>query len=161
MTEPVTVWRLSARRLARTALSGNGAFRYGGRWNLPGTRVVYCAESRALAAMESLVHVEDIEDLGAFEWQPTAIALPSAAIERPSRYPKSWRTYPYSVSTQRFGSAWVRSQRSVALRVPSAIVPGEFNFLINPAHPDFRRLKVATPVPFRFDPRFANLGEII
>ena len=112
MTDPVTVWRLNARRFAGTALSGGGAFRYGGRWNLPGTRVVYCSESRALAALEALVHVEDIEDLGAVEWQATGVLLPSASIGNPLRYPTSWRAYPHALTTQRFGSAWARSRRS-------------------------------------------------
>jgi RES domain-containing protein len=156
VTDPVTVWRLNARRFAKAAFSGGGAFRYGGRWNLPGTRVVYCAESRALAAMESLVHVEDIEDLGAVEWQATAITLPGAFIERPLRFPQSWRSYPFPPLTQKFGSDWARDLRSVALRVPSAVVPGEFNFLINPAHPDFTKVKFALPEPFRFDPRLAR-----
>jgi RES domain-containing protein len=158
VTGAVTVWRLDSRRYAKAALSGNGAFRYGGRWNLRGTRVVYCAESRALAAMEALVHVEDFEDLDAVEWRATAITLPGSAIECPPRYPRAWRTCPYSLSTQRFGSDWARSQRSVALRVPSATVPGEFNFLTNPAHPDFVGLTIAPPEAFRFDPRLARRG---
>jgi RES domain-containing protein len=156
VTDPVTVWRFNARRFAKAAFSGSGAFRYGGRWNLPGTRVVYCAESRALAAMESLVHVEDIEDMGAVEWQATAVTLSGALIERPQRFPRSWRTYPYSTSTQKFGSEWARDLRSVALRVPSAVVPGESNYLLNPAHPDFTKVKIAPIEPFRFDPRIAR-----
>jgi RES domain-containing protein len=156
VTDAITVWRLTARRFARAALSGQGAFRYGGRWNLPGTRIIYCAESRALATLEALVHVEDIEDLGAVEWQATAITLPSSAIERPLRYPRSWRIYPYVSATQRFGSKWARSQASVALRVPSAVVSGEFNYLLNPLHPDFSGLIMERPEPFRFDPRLAH-----
>jgi RES domain-containing protein len=140
VTDPVTVWRLNARRFAGAALSGGGASRYGGRWNLPGTRVVYCSGSRALAALEALVHVEDLGDLGAVEWQATAILLPGDGIERPIRYPASWKTYPHSLTTQRFGSAWVERRRSVALRVPSAVVLGEFNFLVNPTHPDFAKI---------------------
>lgn len=106
--------------------------------------------------MESLVHVEDIEDLGAIDWRATEIVLPGAAIERPKGYPKSWRIYPYGQSTQRFGSAWARSRRSVALRVPSAVVPGEFNYLLNPEHPDFARLRVSAAEPFSFDPRLPS-----
>ena len=81
MTEPVTVWRLNARRFAKGSLSGMGAARYGGRWNLPGTRVVYCAESRALAALEALVHVEDMESVGAVLWQATSITIPGEKVE--------------------------------------------------------------------------------
>jgi RES domain-containing protein len=117
---------------------------------------VYAAESRALAALESLVHVDEIEDFAAVAWQATAITFPSAAIERPSRYPEAWRIYPYAAATQRFGDGWVRRRSSVALRVPSALIPGEFNFLLNPAHPDFAKLDVAPPEAFRFDPRLAR-----
>jgi RES domain-containing protein len=156
VTETVTVWRLNARRFAKTAFSGDGAFRLGGRWNHPGTRVVYCAESRALAALEALVHVEDVGDLGAVEWRATPVVVPFSAIERPARYPHSWRDYPCSRPTRDLGSAWARDGRSVALRVPSAVVPGEFNYLLNAAHPGFAKLKVGRPEAFRFDARLAR-----
>jgi len=156
VTEPVTVWRLNARRFAKGSLSGMGAARYGGRWNLPGTRVVYCAESRALAALEALVHVEDMESVGAVLWQATSIAIPGDKVERPSHFPQSWRAYPHTRATQVFGSDWARGLGSVALRVPSVVVPGEFNYLLNPLHPDFGGLKVSSPEPFRFDSRLAR-----
>jgi RES domain-containing protein len=152
----MTVWRLDSRRFAKASVTGGGAFRFGGRWNLPGTRVIYCAESRALAAMESMVHVEDFDDLTAVDWRATAISIPRGAIVCPPRFPQSWRTYPYTPATQQFGSDWVRSQASAALRVPSAVVPGEFNYLINPAHPDFAALKIASAKRFRFDFRLAR-----
>jgi RES domain-containing protein len=106
--------------------------------------------------MESLVHVEDIEDQGSVEWRVTAVILPGAAIERPKSYPGSWRVYPYGQSTQRFGSAWAHSHRSVALRVPSAVILGEFNYLLNPEHPDFAKLRISAAEPFRFDSRLAH-----
>jgi RES domain-containing protein len=106
--------------------------------------------------MESLVHVEDLDDLGSIEWRATAITIPGAALECPLRFPRTRRTYPYSPSTQGFGSEWAGSQRSVALRVPSAVVPGEFNFIVNPAHPGFDRLKVAATESFALDPRLAR-----
>jgi len=154
--DPVTVWRLCTRQKAEAAFTGNGAYRRGGRWNLPGTRIVYCAESRALAAMEILVHVEDMEDLARLEWRAMAVTVPWEAIERPGRFPGSWRTYPYSRATQKFGSAWARAGRTVALRVPSAVVPGEFNFLLNPKHEMFARLRIAPAEAFRFDSRIGG-----
>jgi RES domain-containing protein len=154
--DPVTVWRLCARQKAEAAFTGNGAYRRGGRWNLPRTRVVYCAESRALAAMEILVHVEDMEDLAQLEWRAMAVTLPWEAIERPDRFPSSWGKYPYSPATQKFGSAWAHAGRTVALQVPSAVVPGEFNFLLNPEHEMFARLKIAPAEPFRFDSRIGR-----
>lgn len=145
-----------ARRRATQELSGEGAFQWGGRWNLPGTRVIYCAESRALAALELLVHVEDMEDLSALDWRAVAVDIPGDAIECPSRYLDNWQSYPYRPSTQEFGSEWSRARRSVALRVPSAVVPGEFNYLLNPGHPGFGHLRVAPPVAFRFDRRLRS-----
>jgi RES domain-containing protein len=103
--------------------------------------------------MELLVHVEGIEDLGAVEWLATEVSIPWLAIERPTRYPVSWRLYPYSEATQRFGTTWAKAGRSIALRVPSAVVPGEFNYLLNPAHADFGTLKRSRPGKFLFDPR--------
>lgn len=153
MTGVITIWRLHARRLGKTAFSGDGAARYGFRWNLAGTRVVYCAESRALAAMESLVHVQSVADLAAVKWQLTAVVLPMAWIERPLQYPSDWDIYPYAQSTQHFGSKWARSRSTVALRVPSAVVNGEYNYVLNPEHPDFIKLDILPGVPFQFDAR--------
>ena len=160
MKEIVTVWRLYARHLARTALSGEGATHYGFRWNLPGTRVIYCGESRALAAIESLVHVQAAEDLAAVQWQLTALLLPSAWIERPRQYPAHWDLYPYSRSTQRFGSEWAHARSSVALQVPSAVVAGEFNYVLNPEHPDFSKIKILPGVRFQFDARLFREGSV-
>jgi RES domain-containing protein len=106
--------------------------------------------------MERLVHVESFEDLDAVDWMATSIVFPDSAIERPARFPRSWREYPYSLESQRFGSAWAGEQRTVALRVPSVVIPGEFNYLLNPAHPDFGSVKAAAPVAFRFDPRLGS-----
>jgi RES domain-containing protein len=106
--------------------------------------------------MEILVHVEDMEDLARLEWRAIAVAVPWDAIERPDRFPSSWRTYPYSPATQKFGSAWARAGRTVAIQVPSAVVPGEFNFLLNPEHEMFALLKIAPAEPFRFYSRIGG-----
>ena len=156
MTETVTAWRLFARGRRKTALSWIGAFRHGGRWNLPGSRVVYASESRALAALEILVHVEDLDDFSLSDWMAIPIEVPAKKIEFPVRYPNSWRAFPYMRNTQTFGSDWARSRRSVALRVPSAVVHGEFNILLNPEHPDFAGLKRGDPVRLLFDRRLGN-----
>jgi RES domain-containing protein len=153
VTESVTIWRLYPLRLAKEALSGDRASLYGGRWNLRGTRVVYFSESRALAAMEALVNVEDTKDLAAEAWQAIALILPVAWVERPLHWPPSWDAYPKIVATQSFGSDWARSRSTVALRVPSAVISGEFNYLLNPEHPDFDRLELTPAMPFRFDAR--------
>jgi RES domain-containing protein len=100
-----------------------------------------------------LVHVQAVGDLAAVEWQMTAIALPGVWIERPLRLPSHWDIYPYAHATQEFGSDWARSRSTVALRVPSAVVAGEFNYVLNPEHPDFSKLDVGPAEAFRFDPR--------
>jgi len=150
----VTLWRLSPGYHAAKAMSGEGAFRRGGRWNPPGIRVVYCAASRSLAVLEVLANIKQPALLGDQAWTLIPVEVPADLLERPARVPETWRDTPYTSATQAFGAEWVQAQRSVALRVPSVVVPGEFNYLLNPAHPAFRRVKVGQAEAFAFDPRF-------
>ena len=143
-----------ARRTSQ-AISGEGARRRGGRWNLQGTRMVYCADSRSLATLEVMVHVEDVAEFAAQSWVVIPVTVPPQLIEKPARFPAAWRAVPYTTTTQVFGTEWVQTGRRAVLRVPSVVVPGEFNYLLNPFHPDFARIKVGKPQPFRFDPRLA------
>lgn len=152
----LVVWRLCADYREPWAFTGEGSARRGGRWNRPGTRVVYCAESRSLAAMEVLVHADEVGRLGMLRWIVIPVTLGADLIERPSTFPTNWRDYPYGSHAQEFGSLWAREARTAALRVPSAVVPGEFNYLLNPAHPDFKHAKIGKPEPFSFDPRLAR-----
>lgn len=149
-------WRLVLAHRADEAFNGEGAARRGGRWNLRGTRVVYSSDSRSLAALEILANVDERHRLIQIAWCCMAAELPGDAVEKPARLPDSWREFPHTVATQEFGTRWVQEARSLALRVPSAVVPGEFNYLINPAHPDFKRVKLGKPEPFSFDPRIAK-----
>jgi RES domain-containing protein len=149
----LTLWRLCPARRIERAVSGDGSFRRGGRWNPPGVRVVYFAESRSLAALEILVNVRDASLLFAQPWMIVPAEIPVALVERPVRVPDNWRAQPYAGETQMFGAEWVGAARSAALRVPSTVVLGEFNYLLNPAHPDYHRVKIGKPQPFSFDPR--------
>jgi RES domain-containing protein len=117
--------------------------------------MVYCAESRSLAALEVLVHAEETTPLAAIAWLCIPVTVPGELMEIPARYPDDWRRFPHPTSTQLFGADWIKSGRSVAARVPSAVVPGEFNYLLNPTHPDFKRVKIGAAEPFSFDPRLA------
>jgi RES domain-containing protein len=155
----ILAWRLCATHRLPSAFSGEGAARRGGRWNHPGVRIVYCAESRSLAALEVLVHADETSRLGAIAWVCLPAVIPEALVEKPAKVPASWRHYPHGVETQEFGTQWAHAKRSVALRVPSAVVCGEFNFLLNPLHPDFERVIIGEPEPFTFDPRIGPAGR--
>ena len=152
----LTLWRLSPAYHAAKAMSGEGAFRRGGRWNPPGIRVVYCADSRSLAVVEVLANIKQPALLRDQAWVFIPIDVMDDLCVKPARVPDSWRETPYSAATQSFGAAWVQEQRSVALRVPSVVVPGEFNYLLNPLHPDFKRVKVGKAEPYAFDPRITK-----
>ncbi len=147
------VWRICAVEHAAGAFSGEGARLYGGRWTAPGLPAVYCSETRALAALEILAQVDDRRRLADRAWVCLDATLPEDLLEKPARVPDSWRRYPHTQETQAFGTAWLQSARSVALRLPSALVPGEFNYLLNPAHPQFAKVRIGKPEPFSLDPR--------
>jgi RES domain-containing protein len=140
--------------LAATAFSGIGAARGGGRWNSRGTHVAYAALSRSLAELEVLVHIDRLR--APFDYVFVEADIPRDAIEtvRVGRLPSDWRSMPPPPELRVIGDAWIRSQRSLALRVPSAVVPEEFNLLVNPTHPRFGELRVVgKPEPVVFDAR--------
>ena len=147
------LWRLCAAKYGTTAYSGEGADLYGGRWSPPGIRLAYCSESRALAMIEVLANADEPDRLFSLKWVMVSAELPAESIERPSRVPANWRNYPHPRETQAIGPDWAKAGRTVGLRVPSAVVPGEFNYLLNPAHPQFAQVKLGAPEPFAFDPR--------
>lgn len=148
-----TVWRLCAAKYAANAYSGEGAELHGGRWSPPGRRAAYCAESRSLAIVEVLANAEEPDRLRHIPWVFVAAQLPESAIEKPTRYPANWRQFPHPPDTQAFGSAWLDAGDRLALRVPSAVVPGEFNYLLNPRHPAFAGVEILRPEPYTFDSR--------
>jgi RES domain-containing protein len=147
------VWRLCKR--AHAAFDGEGARLAGGRWNRRGTRMVYTAGSLSLAALEMLVHSE------ASLLPADLVAIPadipaSVGIEPldQSRLPSDWRLNPAPDALAALGDDWIASARTSVLAVPSAIVPVERNYLLNPAHPDFGKIQRGAPEAFSLDPRF-------
>jgi RES domain-containing protein len=155
-----TGWRIVKSRLAGMAFDGEGARLYGGRWNSPGTRMVYISASVSLAVLEVLVHLQDASLLSSYSLIPAR--FDEALVERldRSRLPDGWRSYPAPNELQRIGDAWARSQRSAVLEVPSAVVERESNYLLSPAHPDFSSIVIGEPEPFTFDERLlARPGE--
>jgi RES domain-containing protein len=138
-------------------LSGKGAEATGGRWNAKGAPVVYTSETRALACMETLVHLNasglplnrylvaiEVSDL---VWS-AAETLDVASL------PAGWEAEPPGLASIDTGTAWLMSKRSALLRAPSVIVPEEFNVLINPGHPDSRSITATKVRRWLYDPRF-------
>jgi RES domain-containing protein len=144
-------WRLTRERYASDPLTGRGAAIAGNRWNSPGTRVAYAASSRALAALEMLVHVTRETVPPDLVFIP--IDLPGRLVVEAKALPADWAHLPYGPNARRFGDRWVAKQRSLALLVPSVVAPAERNVLINPGHRAFERVGVGSVEPFNFDER--------
>ncbi len=146
-----SLWRLARRVHAAKRALPVGAQLTGGRWNPRGVPVVYSGTSIALVALEYFVHLSGDEpaDLVLLELRlPAAAATGSVA---PSELPEAWQEDV--VATQELGRRWVESGRSLALRVPSAIVPEEVNMVLNPAHAEWSGVDVSVVRPFHFDRR--------
>jgi RES domain-containing protein len=100
-----------------------------------------------------LVHTEDTRLLAAVQWVTIPVDIDEGLIEIAKHLPEDWRVLPAPPSTRDFGSRWVMQARSPVLRVPSIVVDGEFNYILNPRHADFGQLKIGASAPFSFDPR--------
>ncbi len=149
-------YRLVKERWAAGALDGSGAKAYGGRWNSPGTAILYCSESIALAALELLVHLHRGQVLESYRL--FTLSIPDSSVRRldASDLPLDWRADPLPASTARLGDGWAASGRSLALLVPSVIIPREHNLLVSPTHPHFAAIAGdAASEPFGYDPRLA------
>lgn len=114
--------------------------------------MVYTAESISLAALELLVHLETYQLLNDYLCVPVEFDETQCRKIDPSDLPDEWASDPAPASTKDIGTAWAEDASSVVLAAPSVLVPQETNFLINPLHPDFGRLKVGAPQPFQYDP---------
>jgi len=143
-------YRLSSRKYP--ANSGLGAAHYGGRWNPVGVEVIYAAMSPSLAALEILVHYDDLPR----NYVLTTIEIPSSVSFRKleqAELPRNWDRKVPIRATAKLGGRWVADQESAVLCVPSSIVPMEHNLVLNPAHPDFSQIRFLPSMPFRFDTR--------
>ncbi len=135
-------------------LSGEGARLHGGRWNRKGTAVVYLAENRALATVEYLVHVP--LSLLPVDLYIAEISLPARAeIEevRSKALPANWATHPPPAALAEIGEEWITRNETLVLRVPSAVVQGECNLLINPKHQHAKQIKIVSSDPMQIDAR--------
>jgi len=147
-------WRLTKEKLISEAFSGMGARIYGGRWNHKGILVVYIGESIALAALEHFVHLD--KDGRKIKLVYLRVEIPdSAKVKEISAHslPKNWRDEPAPESTKDIGTDWAERLVSVILKVPSIIIPSEYNYILNPLHSDFPKLKIGKPIAFSFNSR--------
>lgn len=147
------VFRLSKLKYAND-LSGRGAEKAGGRWNSKGTAIVYTSETRALCTTEIAVHTP----LGnvPLDYVIIALEIPNTLTVhelKDKELPEDWKSLPHAHSTQEIGDAFVENEKSPVLKVPSAVVQGEYNYLLNPMHKDFKKIKVKLIEPFDFDER--------
>ena len=152
----ITAWRIYKPKHAATAFTGEGARLYGGRLNSRGVAVVYTSGSISLASLEMLVHLQSSDILRAYVLRP--VTFDASLVERvaPANLPAGWRSNPPPPAVRQIGDAWVANARSPVLRVPSAVVEMESNFLLNPAHADFGRIELGGEEPFNFDPRLVK-----
>ena len=149
----ITAWRIVQAHWAERAFDGEGARLYGGRWNPAGLPVVYLADSRALAALETLVHAEG--SLHKVQYLRYPVTFPKQVVEVAalSEVADVLSSLIVSPRTQAVGRAWLERASHPVLEVRSAIIPEEPNYLLNPRHPKFDRIKIGKAEPFAFDPR--------
>jgi RES domain-containing protein len=153
------VYRIEREKYLDTTLSGGGAFRMEGyRWNSLNTSVVYTSASRALATLEVSVHIDLSEDLPKDRFY-IEIEIPDDVniVElNVNDLPQNWDSKPPILETQFIGDDFVAQRSAAVLKVPSSIVPPEFNYLINPAHPDSAKIKVISTEALVFDGRMVK-----
>jgi RES domain-containing protein len=130
-----------------------GAREYGGRWTPKGLAVVYTAGNRSLAALEQLVHLVSPRILDGFVIASITFADVNVQRVDPKKLPRGWNRPVAPAGVRRIGQAWIKSGEYTVLAVPSAVTPGEWNFLFNPAHPRFADFAKTSPVPFVYDKR--------
>lgn len=151
------LFRLS-KNIYANELSGIGAAKCGGRWNSKGVEVIYAASNRSLALAELLVHLP--LNLLPSNFKMISVYIPdSIAIKELSQsdFPLNWNCFPYNISTQKIGNIFVSENKFCLMKVPSAVTKGEYNYLINPFHNEFNKIKILEVEDFPFDNRMFNV----
>jgi RES domain-containing protein len=151
-----SAWRIVRAARVGTAFTGEGSRLYGGRWNSRGTSVVYVSEHESLAALEVFVHTMPLSPTERYfsfriDWDDKLTEY--FAIKN---LPPDWRAEPPPSGSMRIGDEWVRAGRSAMLALPSLVSTSELNFLLNPAHRDFKKIKIGSPIEYRFDLRMVG-----
>ncbi len=152
----VTAWRIVQSKWAAQAFDGEGARLYGGRWNSQGHAAIYLASSRALAALETLVHIEAEFCKNTFARFPVSFDESYVTKRSKPDLATDWNSTMTSPKNQAFGNSWLLSMSSPLLQIPSAIIPEELNYILNPRHPDFEKISIGPSEAFAFDPRLLN-----
>jgi len=153
----ITAWRIVPEQRADSAFDGEGARLYGGRWNSPGHAAVYLADTRALAALETLVHLSPDSHQTAYVL--FEVSFPKSFVTEIDLAPfgTALRSTTILPDTRTAGDAWLARGSAPVLRVASAIIPEEPNYLLNPAHPKFPRIEIGPARGFAFDPRLLGI----
>jgi RES domain-containing protein len=152
----ITAWRIVSANYNDKAYAGDGARIHGGRWNSKGVAVVYTAGSLALASIEMIVNLPAPKLLQKYIRILALISLDLISDLSEADLPEDWNSRPISPSTRAIGDRWFKKQSSAVLRVPSIVVPDEYNYLLNPTHPDFAKIKIGKPIIYFFDPRLTK-----
>jgi RES domain-containing protein len=154
------VYRVLRKAYARTPFDGEGSYQYGGRWSSPGIRLSYASEHQSLAMLEYFVHLEASD-------APPDLVLASADVpdDLPrqridvGKLPVNWRDIPAPPELARMGDEFVQLGNGCLLIVPSALVPSENNWLINPLHGEFRKITIRETEPLTYDSRLSARGR--
>ena len=151
------LYRLIRAPWVRHALTGEGARRYGSRWNPKRVPMVYTASTLSLAALETLAHFAI--DTAPVDYVALTIRVPDSAVERVAnkQLPANWYATPPPAGCQQMGARWAAEAQSLGLAVPSAVVRSETNILLNPLHPDFAKVTLEKQEPFLFDSRLGGV----
>lgn len=149
-------WRIASPEFSQNhdqMLNGEGAFLYGGRWNSKGVRVVYLGSSLAQASMELLVHLGRADVLKIY--RVARLSFDEGLMEHIdlNDLPDDWQAPTLAPAIQAVGDEWIAAASSLILQVPSAAVAGEYNYLLNPIHPDMNKVGLGPITAYQFDPR--------
>ncbi len=152
--EVLTAWRIARAEFAENALSGVGGLHADGRWHFMERPVVYLASAWSLAALEVIVHMGRHDSALPFVYLGVTIPPTVTALRlKTDALPQYWMSQPPRPETQALGAQWLLSKESLLLQTPSALSPVEYNWILNPLHPEANLLTASEPVEFRFDQR--------
>src|SRR5919109_4264232 len=149
----MVAWRIVRAARVSTAFTGEGSRFSPGRWNSRGKAMIYLSEHESLAALEILVHTKPFSPID--RYFSFRIEWPNDLTEYwpTKKLPAGWNAQPPTIVSRAIGDQWLAEARSLVLAIPSVLSTSELNFLLNPNHPEFKKIKIHKPVEYRFDSR--------